>query len=92
MFTVWRIVDDEYSLPLVSSGRGSLAPSLLLACFEEKVHSLLFCLVNAELWPPLAIRFLDKKKIGGSLPSSTFFVSLPGYACGAIEYWVVTYV
>lgn len=89
---MWRIVEDEYSLPLVSSGRGSLAPSLLLACFEQIVHSLLFCLVNAELWPLLAIRSPDKKKIGGSLPSSTYFVPLPGYVCGAIEYWVGTYV
>lgn len=71
MFTVWRIVDDEYSLAPVSSGWGSLAPSLLLACFEQIVHNLLFCLVNAELWPLLAIRSLDKKKIWGFLPGST---------------------
>ena len=89
MFAAWRIVDDEYSLALVSSGWGSLALSLLLACFEQIVHSLLFCLVNVELWPLLAIRSLGKKKIWGSVPRSTFFVPLPGYAWGATEYWVV---
>lgn len=36
------IVDDEYSLALVSSGQGSLASSLLLGCFEQIVHTLFF--------------------------------------------------
>ena len=69
MITVWMIVDDEYSLALVSSGQGSLASSLFLACFEQIVHNLLFCLVNAELWPLLAIRSPDKKKHGSPCPA-----------------------
>lgn len=81
------IVYDEYSLALVSSGQGSLASSLFLACFEQIVHTLFFCPVNAELWPLLGIRSLNKNKIWGSLPSSASSVPLTGYAT---EYWVVT--
>lgn len=50
------VVGDEYSFAPVSLGQGPLASSLLLACFEQIVHNLPFCLINAELWLLLAIR------------------------------------